>query len=119
MNEEYQECFIPSTTYKQISLEECAGFDRDVFYKLWLTVDITYKILLDHISFMRGFDASELEVITQNKTFTGKEALDIGLVDEIGTIEDAISFLEEELDEDLQPIYLTKIFEMQQGAAIG
>lgn len=115
-NRESQDCFISSKNYDQISSEDCPSFDADVFYKLHYFVSDSYIILLDHISSMRGLDVQYIKNLTQNQTFTGKEALDLGLIDEIGTTDDAISFLENSLHKKLYPIYLSKIIENQKGA---
>lgn len=40
----------------------------------------------------RGMSVPEVDAIAQGRVWSGADALDIGLVDEIGTIEDAISF---------------------------
>lgn len=115
---EYQDCFIPSTKYKEMSSEDCPDFDSDVFYKLWHDVDITHTILLDHISGMRQLDGQYLENLTHGQIFNGKEALELGLIDEIGGIQEAILFLEDNLHENLSPIYLTEILEDQRRAAV-
>lgn len=52
-------------------------------------LDSSYKQFLDDVEKGRGIDRAKLEEIAQGLVYTGKQALDVGLVDELGTYEDA------------------------------
>lgn len=56
-----------------------------------LLIDDTYDDFITDVGKRRGMDKSEVDRIAQGQVWTGRDALDFGLVDELGTLEDAIS----------------------------
>lgn len=52
-------------------------------------IDNSYKQFLEDISFSRSIEMSKLEKIAQGLVYTGEQALEVNLVDELGTYEDA------------------------------
>jgi protease IV len=55
-------------------------------------VDDIYSAFVSNVSQGRGLDPDYVDSIAQGRVWTGAEALEIGLVDEIGTLEDAIHY---------------------------
>ncbi len=55
-----------------------------------LSVNHGYSRLLDTVSKGRNIDRDSLSQMAQGKLFTGKKALELGLVDKLGTLQDAI-----------------------------
>ncbi len=58
----------------------------------------TYDEFKRRVARGRGMKVEEIENIAQGKVYTGEEAKEIGLVDEIGTLESAIEDLAKELN---------------------
>ena len=55
-------------------------------------VDDIYSAFVSNVSRGRNLDPDYVDSIAQGRVWTGAEALEIGLVDEIGTLEDAIRY---------------------------
>ena len=56
------------------------------------SVDDIYEAFLENVSAGRGLDKAEIDEIAQGRVWTGSDALKIGLVDEIGTLADAVRY---------------------------
>lgn len=56
-----------------------------------LVVNKTYDKFISNVATHRGIDKDEVDGIAQGQVWTGNEALDNGLIDEIGNIDDAIA----------------------------
>ena len=56
------------------------------------SVDDIYEAFLENVSAGRGMDKAEIDEIAQGRVWTGSDALKIGLVDEIGTLSDAVRY---------------------------
>jgi protease-4 len=50
----------------------------------------TYRIFVERVSAGRGLSEAEVDVIGQGRVWTGRQALEIGLVDEIGGLHTAV-----------------------------
>ncbi|HIH37509.1 S49 family peptidase [Candidatus Woesearchaeota archaeon] len=101
-----QVCTITSSTYKTISLADCNGFDPIIFEKLRAQVAGSHELLVSHIAEMRGLSESSIENISNVKIMNSEEALKSGLIDEVGTTNDAVAWLEDELNTHLKILYL-------------
>lgn len=68
------------------------------------SVDRIYNTFLQRVAEGRGVTSTYVDSIGQGRVWTGTNALDLGLVDEIGTLEDAINYAKEvaELPEDVK-----------------
>lgn len=68
------------------------------------SVDRIYDTFLQRVAEGRGVTSTYVDSIGQGRVWTGTNALDLGLVDEIGTLEDAINYAKEvaELPEDVK-----------------
>ncbi len=54
-------------------------------------IDDIYKTFVNHVAEGRGKTFDEIDAIAQGRVWTGKEALTNGLVDELGSLDDAIA----------------------------
>lgn len=54
-------------------------------------VERTYETFLNRVAEGRGLSVEEVDKIAQGRVWSGTEALEIGLVDEIGSLDDAIA----------------------------
>jgi protease-4 len=75
-----------------------------------LVINKTYDKFISNVATHRGIDKDEVDGIAQGQVWTGNEALDNGLIDEIGNIDEAIAAAAElaDLDE-----YGEKYFEKE------
>ncbi len=55
-------------------------------------VEETYTTFLKRVSEGRNMDMENVDEIAQGRVWSGKDAVEVGLVDELGTIEDAIAY---------------------------
>jgi protease-4 len=53
-------------------------------------LDDVYEQFLEAVSETRGIPHDRMEDIAEGRLFTGREAVDVGLVDRVGTYEDAV-----------------------------
>ncbi|MGI9270980.1 MAG: signal peptide peptidase SppA [Woeseiaceae bacterium] len=58
---------------------------------LQLFVEDTYDDFISDVALSRGMDKSDVDMIGQGQVWTGVEALENGLVDELGSLNDAIN----------------------------
>lgn len=74
------------------------------------SVNQTYNLFLNKVARYRNLPKDEVQRIAQGKVWSGKEALKIGLVDDIGGLEEAIAYAAEkaELGTDWQVIEYPK-----------
>jgi protease-4 len=59
-------------------------------------VDDAFKTFLEMVELKRGLSQNQIQPLTDGRIFTGNQALVLGLIDEIGGQEEAISWLEKE-----------------------
>lgn len=55
------------------------------------SIEETYETFLQRVSQGRGMTMAQVDSVAQGRVWSGTEALDIGLVDELGNLDDAIS----------------------------
>ncbi|MDP3698091.1 MAG: S49 family peptidase [Nanoarchaeota archaeon] len=101
-----QVCHITSSSYKIVSQSDCKGFDYLTFERLRSYVGGSHELLVSSIAEMRGLSKPFIENISNDKIMAGEEALQLKLIDEIGTTQDAVTWLEKELNTKLWIIYL-------------
>lgn len=63
--------------------------EHDYMYR---SIDTIYKLFLATVAEGRGITEEEVDAVGQGRVWTGSDALGIDLVDEIGTLEDAILY---------------------------
>lgn len=52
--------------------------------------DVTYETFLDRVATGRGMDIEDVRALAGGRVYTGTRALELGLVDEVGGLQDAI-----------------------------
>lgn len=72
-------------------------FDADKRDKLYASNLKVYNEFLDTVSFGRKLNRQHVERIAQGKVWLGEEALELGLIDEIGGLENTIKGLADDL----------------------
>jgi len=69
---------------------------NDQFYKVTKEgVEDFYEIFLDRVSKGRKMSKEQVNEIAQGRVWTGKQAKEIGLVDELGNLDDAVAYAAE------------------------
>ena len=54
------------------------------------SVDYTYRQFINVVARGRGMSPEEVRAVADGRVYSGQQALEVGLVDEVGTLEDAI-----------------------------
>ena len=67
-------------------------FDNAELAYMQASVEDIYESFVNLVASSRGKEPAEIDAIAQGRVWTGTDALEIGLVDEIGTLQDAISY---------------------------
>ena len=67
-------------------------FNGEELRFLQASVEDIYERFVNLVASSRGLDPARVDEIAQGRVWTGADALEIGLVDEIGTLEDAIAY---------------------------
>ena len=67
-------------------------FDDAEHNYMYRSIDNIYKLFLATVSEGRGISEAEVDAVGQGRVWTGSDALGIDLVDEIGTLEDALQY---------------------------
>lgn len=112
-NGQEQVCNITSSNYKNITINDCSGFGFILFERLRRYVEGTHYLLISHIGEMRRLPISDVESISWGAIFNGSRAIELGLVDEIGTTSDAVMWLERKLGPPLWIIHLRDLLPKQ------
>lgn len=84
------------------------------------SVENIYNIFVDRVAKGRGMTIEQVNEVAQGRVWSGKDAKRLGLVDEIGTLEDAIHFASKENEIDnyevvSYPIFKTSLKEIFNG----
>ena len=67
-------------------------FDAKEMAYMQASVEDIYESFVNLVATSRGMEASAVDAIAQGRVWTGADALEIGLVDELGTLQDAIAY---------------------------
>jgi protease-4 len=88
--------------------------DRELIQKYMLDF---YEIFLDRVAATRKMPKNEVRKIAEGRIYTGRQAIDIGLVDRLGGLKDAITAVREMAD--IPPSAEIKLVEYPRPASIG
>lgn len=82
---------IKSGQYKDIGspYREISDREQEILQTL---VDDTYDQFIDAVAVGRGMPVESVRAIADGRIYTGRQALELGLVDELGTLEDTIDY---------------------------
>ena len=67
-------------------------FDKAELAYMQASVEDIYDSFVNLVASSRGMEPARVDEIAQGRVWTGADALEIGLVDEIGTLQDAIAY---------------------------
>jgi len=56
------------------------------------SIDRTYEVFLSRVASGRNMSRDAVHEVAQGRVWTGQQAMDVGLIDEIGSIDDAIAY---------------------------
>jgi protease-4 len=98
-----------------VATTEMAGFSTlrgiDPMYKQLIqrSIESKYSEFLSLVASERGMDVSAVDDIAQGRVWIGTDALQIGLVDELGTLDDAVTAAADLAGvEDYDTVYVTR-----------
>lgn len=84
---------VPVNSHKHSDmLSLTRPFDAEETGWMQIYVDDIYNSFVSIVAEGRGKTFEEVDEIAQGRVWTGSDALEIGLVDEIGTLEDAVAY---------------------------
>ncbi len=84
---------VPINSHKHSDmLSLTRPFDAEETGWMQIYVDDIYNSFVSIVAEGRGKTFEEVDEIAQGRVWTGSDALEIGLVDEIGTLEDAVAY---------------------------
>jgi protease-4 len=67
------------------------GLPADAERLLQRSIENGYDDFISHVSSSRGIEKSQVDQIAQGRVWTGQKALELGLVDKLGTLDDAVA----------------------------
>ncbi|MCR5519182.1 MAG: signal peptide peptidase SppA [Bacteroidales bacterium] len=73
-------------------------FDQAEYAYMQRSIESIYDKFISLVAEGRGMEKSKVDEIGQGRVWTGADAINIGLVDEIGTLEDAINYAASAID---------------------
>ena len=89
-------------SFDKIKTHNYAGSPDGLFAMSQYEMDAINEIIIDiyddftsKVAEGRGLSAEEVEEVARGRVWTGEDALEIGLVDELGNLDDAIAYAEE------------------------
>jgi protease-4 len=81
--------------FKSGKMKDVGNYDREVTNDerkmLQSVIDDTYEQFVNVVADSRGLEVDEVKSLADGSIYTGQQALDLGLVDKLGTLQDAIS----------------------------
>jgi len=88
--------FVPYRNLTQLEEERYKNYILDI-----------YRIFIEKVAAGRGIEAEKVETVAQGRIFSGTKALEIGLIDSIGTLSDAMRMAQKlaEIPEDKTVLY--------------
>jgi protease IV len=102
-------CEIPSAKYKNMYLDDCQGVDPKDEDMIRKYLAINHASMVEDIAYFRNLSVPFVKNVSDGTIFKGVEAVNNGLIDEIGDTEDAVKWLEKQLGMDLKIVYLKEI----------
>jgi protease-4 len=86
---------IELEVFKAGDLKDLGNYSREATPEerrmMQAAIDDTYDQFINVVSETRNLDLEEVRKIADGSIFTGRQALELGLIDELGTLDDAIS----------------------------
>ena len=92
------------------------GHERDFLQKM---IDEFYKDFVDKVAQARNSSFDEIDKVAQGRIWTGEDALDAGLIDKIGGLEDAVKYAVELTGIDTRSKNYLKVFTKHSEFSMG
>lgn len=91
-------------------------FSDDARANIQGVIDDLHGAFVDMVQERRSLPAATLETVSDGRIFTGRQALEAGLIDAIGTVDDARAWLDESqsISEDLPMLDVTPVDELEE-----
>jgi protease IV len=67
------------------------GFSEDQRARLAATIDAVYADFVGKVALGRGRSEAEIEAVARGRVWTGQDALEVGLVDQLGGLREAVA----------------------------
>lgn len=85
---------IKLEVFKSGAMKDVGNYSRDVTPQerkmLQAAIDDTYDQFITAVSLERGIDLDKVREMADGSIYTGRQAMELGLVDELGSLDDAI-----------------------------
>jgi protease IV len=74
------------------------GFSEDERARFAVTIDAVYDDFVAKVAAGRGRPVADIEPVARGRVWTGRDAVEVGLVDELGGLRDAVRIARERAD---------------------
>ncbi|MBI2546096.1 signal peptide peptidase SppA [Candidatus Woesearchaeota archaeon] len=88
------------TPFRELTPEERAKFQ----YKL----DLIHQEFINEVAENRQMSKAQIEAVATGEFFLGSEALELGLIDEVGSKDEALAYLEKQLNQSVSAVEYKK-----------
>lgn len=104
-------CYIPSVKYKNIYFDDCSdvGMGQTDYEREIYALKGDHDAMVYQIAYFRNLSYAHVSKLADGSIYTGREALQNRLIDEIGDTKNATEWLEAELEMDLEVIYFREL----------
>ncbi len=89
---------VVSTNKHSFDFSLIKGASEESKNLILIGVEEIYKTFVNRVSSGRKMNFEDVDAIGQGRVWTGEDAINIGLVDEIGGLQDAISYLAQKIE---------------------
>jgi protease-4 len=102
MNELMDKVGMRMEIVKSGDVKDVGSYAREVTPEdrkmLQALIDDTHEQFIDVVAYSRDLDPDEARELSDGSVFSGRQAMELGLIDRLGTLQDAISLLGEMVD---------------------
>lgn len=102
-------CEVASTTIKGMELNDCPGFSEEELFSMKIRAVESHNAFVREIAENRGVKPVDIAKYADGSIYTGEQALQYGLVDELGDLTDAVNWLEKKEGTKLKLVYLSML----------
>ena len=104
-----QICQVASARYKDMILDDCPGYSEEEINDLRKYAIITHMLFVEEVAQNRNMSLEVVANLSDGSIYKGKEALENGLIDELGDLTDAVQWLEKKEGTKLKVVYLREL----------
>lgn len=104
-------CYVPSVKYKNIYSNDCSNFGMNLteYKSIIRALKYNHDTMVYEIAHFRNLSYGYTSLLADGSIYRGREALNNGLIDEIGDTKNATEWLEKQLGTELEIVYLREI----------